>query len=213
MREQAAARHIRGRGIEIGAAHFPTVLPPGALVTYVDRMSLEKLRKDMKDVHIKDHEIVVDDAGRLDHFEDASLDFVIANHVLEHCQDPIGTMFNWTRVLRRGGIAYVTVPEKTQTFDAPRAVTTMAHLEEDYVKGEDRNDEPHYREWHSVIDKMTGAQLDRQVEIDLEASTNIHFHVFDVALMRLFIARQAGWLELLEFIENGAEVIWILRKK
>ena len=37
---------------------------------------------------------VVDDAQTLATFPDESVDFVIANHVLEHLEDPIGALEN-----------------------------------------------------------------------------------------------------------------------
>jgi predicted SAM-dependent methyltransferase len=35
---------------------------------------------------------IIDDGEKLSRIEDASQDFIIANHFLEHCEDPIGTV-------------------------------------------------------------------------------------------------------------------------
>src|SRR5262245_25377283 len=43
-RRAVAAAFLRGHGIEIGALHQPLMLPPGANVTYVDRMTTAELR-------------------------------------------------------------------------------------------------------------------------------------------------------------------------
>ena len=40
-----ARQYLRGKGIEIGALHLPLVLPGRAHVNYVDRMTVEELRK------------------------------------------------------------------------------------------------------------------------------------------------------------------------
>ena len=67
----------------------------------------------------------MDDAERLASLGDASQDFVVANHFLEHTEDPIGTMENVLRVIKPGGIAYLAVPDKRFTFDVSRDVTQI----------------------------------------------------------------------------------------
>jgi predicted SAM-dependent methyltransferase len=63
---------------------------------------------------------VVDDTARLANFEDRSVDFVIANHVLKHLEDPIGALEHRLRVFRTGGILFLTLPDPRHTFDAAR---------------------------------------------------------------------------------------------
>jgi ubiquinone/menaquinone biosynthesis C-methylase UbiE len=43
--------------------------------------------------------------------EERSVDFVIANLVLEHVPDPLAALGEWLRVLRPGGYAYVVVAD------------------------------------------------------------------------------------------------------
>jgi SAM-dependent methyltransferase len=43
-------------------------------------------------------------------FADNSKDFIIAAHILEHTLDPIATLKEWKRVLKTGGIMYMTLP-------------------------------------------------------------------------------------------------------
>jgi GT2 family glycosyltransferase len=45
-----------------------------------------------------------DAADRLESVEDESIDFVVANHVLERCEDPIGTIETHLSKLRPGGV-------------------------------------------------------------------------------------------------------------
>ena len=106
-RGQLAAECLRGGGVEIGALHQPMPLPPGAGVTYVDRMTVEELRAhypELAELELTPVD-VVDDGERLATFEDESVDFVVANHFLEHCENPIGTIETHLRKLRPGGVA------------------------------------------------------------------------------------------------------------
>lgn len=213
-RIELAEKYIRGRGIEIGGLHYPLEVPIGARVTYVDRLPPEEAHPDVKHL-VKIKDLVIDDAERLDKFSTNSLDFIIANHVIEHCQDPIGTLWMWANHLTSGGIIFAAVPEKTQTFDAPRAITTLAHLQDDAHNGVGQtNDAEHYREWLSLIDKVEEPELTRRVAQCVRDRANIHFHVWDNAAMRELLAYVAEprLIELVEFVPNGAETIWILRK-
>jgi hypothetical protein len=112
-RETIARTYLRGEGIEIGALHRPLPVPKNARVKYVDRVSRRELAnqypeldpRQMVDVDI------VSDGETLDSVADESQDFVIANHFLEHCQNPILAVENMLRVLRLEGIAYLAVPD------------------------------------------------------------------------------------------------------
>ena len=81
---------------------------------------------------------IIDDGERLDKIADASQDFVIANHFLEHCQNPIMALRNMLRVLRVGGILFRAVPDKRYTVDVERPVTTLDHVWRDYAQGTGR---------------------------------------------------------------------------
>src|SRR5271154_1009564 len=93
-REDLARRYLAGEGIEIGPLTYPLRVPPGARVRNVDRLS----RRELIDAYGGDvpnaewiPEIhIVDDADGLATVADGTVDFVVANHVLEHIEDPIG---------------------------------------------------------------------------------------------------------------------------
>ena len=113
-RARLASVYLRGSGLEIGALHHPLPVPRSACVSYVDRMTVAELRKQYPD--LPSNELVepdlIDNGETLSKVPAVSQDFVIANHFLEHCQDPIGTLENFFRVLKLGGILYLTVPDK-----------------------------------------------------------------------------------------------------
>lgn len=133
-RRHLALRHLPtgGRGLEIGALHCPLPLPPGAQACYVDRHAPEALRTLRADAGaaIVTPDILADGFS-LGCIADSSQDFVVANHVLEHAKDALGTLESWLRVLRPGGVLFVAVPRGERCADRGRAVTTVGHFLED----------------------------------------------------------------------------------
>ena len=104
-REVLASVYLRGSGIEIGALQGPLRVPRAVKVRYVDRMTVADLRKQYPE--LKYHKLVdvdiIDDGESLSTIGDASQDFVIAIHFLEHCENPIKAVSNFVRVVREGG--------------------------------------------------------------------------------------------------------------
>jgi SAM-dependent methyltransferase len=99
---------------------------------------------------------VVDDGTRLASFANASLDFVVANHMLEHVEDPIVALQHQLRVLRPGGVLYLTLPDARETFDAPRKRTTVEHLLRDHHEGPQVSRREHYEECARLIEGHNG---------------------------------------------------------
>jgi len=238
-RKRLAVRYLKGAGLEIGPLHQPTPLPPGVRVTYVDYATQqENIRRfpeiDPSGIVTTD---LIDDGFTLSTITDASQDFIIANHVLEHAANPIQVLVNWERLLKPGGIMFLSVPIGARCFDKGRAITSPDHFVADYqaVKGGDRGEfdrmnREHYREWltisapsinrskHGETPPRTDAELAEQVQQMAEESAEIHFHVFSreslVALLDLVTRR---YLPALHHIETqrskcGAEYIAILKK-
>jgi len=72
---------------------------------------------------------IVADAAALP-FNDASLDYVISSHQIEHHWDPIGVLKEWRRVVRPGGYLFIVVPHKDRCEpDNTMPTTTLAELE------------------------------------------------------------------------------------
>jgi predicted SAM-dependent methyltransferase len=216
-REVVAAIFLRGDGIEIGALHQPLRVPASARVKYVDRMTVPDLRRQYEELaHEPLVDIdIIDNGEQLTTIAGDTQDFVIANHFIEHCQNPIQTFQNLFRVLKPGGILYVAVPDKRFTFDADRPSTTVEHIMRDFTDGPEWSKRQHFEEWSRLVNKRGGeAQVAAEVEHLLTIDYSIHFHVWRAAdLLEFMVAVQRVVpFEVELFLRNGFETILILRK-
>lgn len=84
--------YLHGNGIEIGALHNPLWKTDDVKVRYVDIMSVDDLR--LQYPELSNYNLVpvdiIDNGEKLEKVNDESLDFIICNHMLEHCENPIG---------------------------------------------------------------------------------------------------------------------------
>lgn len=178
--------YISGNGIEIGALDRPLDLSgiPGIKIKYIDRLPEDKLRMCYPEVGNKlVHVDIVDDGEFLTKIENETLDFIIANHFIEHARDPMGTIFNWLSKLRPGGIIYMAIPDKRYTFDVDRQITSLQHLIEDHrliSNPQERLglDRDHYVEWVTYVQKSLAIEIETRANYLLEIDYPIHFHVF-----------------------------------
>lgn len=177
-RRRLARRFLAGDGLEIGALNLPLALPRAARVRYVDRKPLEGLRAEYPewagwDIVAPD---LVTDGETLAGVEDESADFLVANHFLEHTEDPIGTLASHLRVLRPGGVAFYAVPDKRHTFDVRRPVTPVEHVARDHREGPEGSRAAHYEEWARLVADAPVPVAEAQ---RLQgAGASIHFHVW-----------------------------------
>ena len=216
-RRALAGRYLSGTGIEIGALHKPLPLPAGARVRYVDRMSVGDLRlhyPELADERLCEPDII-DDGERLATIADGSLDFVVANHFIEHTQDPISTLENHARVLKPGGILYLGVPDKRRTFDRDREITSVAHIARDRREGPAVSRAEHYEDWARHVERSADAETRARQLMDDDYS--IHFHVWTLDAFRALLEHAQREdslpLQIEEIVSNGGEFIAILRKQ
>jgi SAM-dependent methyltransferase len=217
-RREIAARFLRGRGLEIGALHAPLETPPGCRVTYVDRLPAAELRKQYPE--LGGEELVpvevVDDGERLEKFADGGQDFVIANHFLEHAQDPIGALKAHLRVLAPGGVLYLAVPNRHETSDRRRPPTTWKHLVRDHLEGPAWSYEVHLREYAELVDGCRGPALEDRVSYLRAVNYSIHFHVWDEEEFVDFLEMVREDFDLPGAVEylghRTPEVLCVLRK-
>ena len=176
-----AARYLSGVGLEIGALHRPQKLPAGARVRHVDRLSTPELKQLYGEVPADDIVTVeiVDDGATLSTVPDFAADFLIANNVLEHVEDPIATLANWHRVVRPGGIVLLVVPNPRNSADALRTHTTAAHVIDDHVNGVLGSRASHYREWVTHVERRPTNEVKARTAQLMGESYPIHFHVWD----------------------------------
>jgi hypothetical protein len=134
QRDALSLQWLDGHGLEIGALHKPVKIRGSATVKYVDYKTLEENRKRYPE--LAGEEIVqtdfVDDGFVLEKIPDSSVDFIVANHALEHSPDPYGTLLTWNTKIAVGGTLFVAVPIADRCYDRGRPITTLKHLIEDH---------------------------------------------------------------------------------
>lgn len=241
VRKIIAENFLCGDGIEIGAFTSPLHVPAGVNVKYVDKydasnfqasyeiagLTLEDFGVDIASIITPD---IVDDGECLGKIGDLSQDFVIANHVLEHFEDPIKGFKNMLRVLRHGGFLYLSLPEMRHSFDKSRQPTSFEHLLRDYTEGPAWSRSMAYAEFAEIFvahgmdkglfQKFSGESLRKFTEKQAlaleEADYSIHFHAWTMDGMQdmfLHIKRifQISF-ETKLVIKNNDEVIFIFQK-
>ena len=223
-RELIAAAFLSGDGIEIGALHNPLTIPVSAKAKYVDRMPKEKLYEhypELRSYSLVDVDIV-DDGEYLNTIIDGSQDFVIANHFLEHSEDPIITLNNLLRVTKVGGVVYLAVPNMTKTFDCNRDQTKLAHIIDDHKLGGESSRRYHYEEWVSLVEPHFGRKYDEvaiknRVEELIDQKYSIHFHCWDANGFKKFLLYLKNDCALpfviSLFVDRDDEFISILNKR
>lgn len=219
-RASIAAMFLRGAGLEVGAFTQPTDLPPGASAQYYDRYPAETLRgfydetcgRPMVEPHYHG------EAQSLEGLPPGkTFDFFIANHVIEHLEDPIAFLKNIAAALNPSGRALLIAPNKRYSFDKPRDLTPFEHLIDDHQGGWERNREPHYREWVARIDGLTGEAAGEQIKRLMDDRFSIHFHVWNentfVAFVTSAIETFKIPLTLLFALHAHTEIIVLLEKE
>jgi SAM-dependent methyltransferase len=201
-REAGLAR-LRGRGLEVGAMHNPTIVHAGCVVEYFDVVTREEAIKLFPEVPAEsfriDPEYIgdVDQAG-LSIIADGEFDFVILNHVIEHVANPIRLVGELFRVVKRGGHVVLACPDKRHTFDKDRELTTFEHLLGEYVNGTSEVSDEHYLDFLRSVHPRVMALPADQVRMHVESvrRRREHAHVWDSASFRDFLDRTLALLRV-----------------
>jgi hypothetical protein len=135
-------RHVdpaRQRGLEIGPYMNPTVRKDEGDVRYLDFFSTEELAAREQDrrsknavIPVVDYVVKSDDYYR--HVSDR-FDYVVANHVFEHVDNPVQWLIDLARLVHDGGVMFLTIPDKKYNFDRYRTDTPLSHLLTDFFRG------------------------------------------------------------------------------
>ena len=106
---------------------------------------------------------IVDDGETLATVAPESQDFIVANHFLEHTENPVGTIECHLGKLKPGGVLFYAVPDKRFTFDFRRPADPLEHMIADYEQGPERSRAEHYEEWcRLVIDSESREPAERR---------------------------------------------------
>jgi len=113
-------------------------------------------------------------------FADATFDFLLSEHTLEHIGNVLRALKEWIRVIKPGGHLILFLPHKDRTNDRLRARTTLAHLIDDFEKKVPDDDTTHVEEWIENVTKAGGIpEHYRHIpKADLARTGSIHHHVW-----------------------------------
>jgi SAM-dependent methyltransferase len=222
-------RFLNGSGVELGPGHHPMPIPyPGVSVRYVDRWQPEENLALFTNIEagatFPKPDIVANlDVDRLSALDDASQDFVIASHLLEHLADPLTQLSEIYRVLKPGAVVLVYLPDRRHTFDRKRAATPLAHLIADHrdraTVVSDEHIEDYLRKTDVWDPNWTPDQEREQFELNRQRSIHVHCWSEDEflpVLVHTIVEMGMQW-ELLDdvFVEDvpgGFEFGFVMRK-
>lgn len=198
---EIAACNLHGTGMEFGAGASPFPVPLHCNVLFADSFSYEDLLKVMYPGQTA-HDLIrpdyVTDIKTLVGIADSSLDFIIACHVIEHTNNPIGAIESCRRALKPGGSLVLVVPDMTKTFDNRRKPTSLTHLIEDFESPSPERDSYHYMEFYSKA--FSPPENIDPVKYSLEKQASggdIHYHAWTYDLFEQLIdwcAKDGKWL-------------------
>ncbi len=209
---QVLALRLSGEGIEVGALDHPLKVRAGVKVRYVDLLTREQnlLRFPTLDAETLVETDYICDGQTLSVIPDASQDFVIANHMLEHCINPLKAVETFLRVLKPEGRLFIALPDKRFTFDFKRKITPWEHVKHDFLTNRTMEDREVYEEYRDCVDP----HLD--VDVYMQQQVEIHHHAWTQSeIMEMFInaRRELGMLLEIEMMaKRGNEVILLMQK-
>jgi SAM-dependent methyltransferase len=173
-------RYLKGSGMEIGALWRRFPVPSRARVWQLDRLGAEGLDKHYPELRgrILRPDLIAD-AIQLP-VAPASLDFLIASHVLEHLPSPLAALRVWYEALAPEGALLLKVPDKRHTFDANRSRTLLARLIDEYHHPEKLDFRSHYSDWSEKVGGMRPGTPEFESDVDnlMRVNYSIHFNVW-----------------------------------
>ncbi|MBU1564590.1 MAG: class I SAM-dependent methyltransferase [Proteobacteria bacterium] len=220
-------KYISGTGIEIGALHAPMSFDKEkAQVLYVDRLSRQELYLQYPEFRKFDivNADIIDNGADLSTITDSSFDFCISNHVLEHIENPLKALMNWLRVIKPGGLLYLSVPLPNNEHDKNRQATSISHIIKDYdllltdSKVFEKQRYEHFREFvkSAIRSEQTNDHcVEDKINELIAINYSIHFHVFteETLLQMIDFVSNMMSIKIVEFVKSEPEeFILIIRK-
>lgn len=134
----------------------------------------------------------IGEAADLSDVKDASYDFVLSCHSLEHVANPIKALKVWRRVMKQYGRLVLVLPDKEFTFDHNRPITSLAHLIDDYNNDVTESDTTHFEEVIALHDYTYDAFVKSKEDLIKRTAANIenravHHHVFNLELIKAML--------------------------
>lgn len=191
---------FRGRGLEVGgpSLFFRHSLPIYRVAASVDGLNFAD--ETMWEGSLREGQAFrcgsqvlgtqnLGEATDLSKFADASFDFVLSCHSLEHVANPLKALTEWRRVLKNGGHLVLALPNKSAIFDHRRPTTTMSHLLDDLnsnIGEDDLTHLPEILELHDLSRDRAAGSLENFTQRSRLNGQNrgLHHHVFDLPLLR-----------------------------
>ena len=128
----------------------------------------------------------------LSQIEDNSYDFILSCNNLEHIANPIKTLIEWKRVIKKGGSIILILPRKESNFDHKRPVTSFDHLVNDLQNNTGEDDLSHLKEILELHDLRRDCHAGKSANFQKRSEHNftnrsLHHHVFDTTLLEKMI--------------------------
>ena len=193
---------LSGVGIEIGGFEHPAVLPNARKITRCDRLLKEEAGAVFSEIDVSglpavDVRLDLDTDG-LGHFAEASVDFVVCCHVLEHLKNPIKAVQEIMRTLRPGGRAALAIPDKDFTFDQDRPLTAWEPLELIY---REKITTPVPDDYMDIVRHVHPKMLqvgeaERQGYLEHLLKRREHLNIWDSRTFPVFLSRSAALLDI-----------------
>jgi SAM-dependent methyltransferase len=223
------ARELHGHGVEFGPGCHP--LKTGPCVTSVrycdafDRKNYAAMFPEVGEAAEGfpdpiDFRIQFDQEPFADLIGRESLDFVVANHLLEHLVNPIRFLEQCYQVLVPGGLLYLGLPDKRHIFDCYRRRTTLAELLTRYESGvtevsaEQIAEFVNHAEWPD--EPLRPGDPTQRAQFEWHARRSVHVNVWvldDIVELLLHLGRGRGmpW-SLYDGVIGDGEFLLLLLK-
>lgn len=223
------ARQLHGHGVEFGPGCHPLPLGPFVeSIRYCDAFTRDEFAAHFPEVEQEtkgfpdpiDFVLDFDKEWFVDRVGEGTLDFVVANHVLEHLVNPIRFLEQCCKLLRDGGILFVGQPDKRRMFDRDRRRTPLADVVTRYENNEVVLSEARIIEYVNQVDQpetpFTKDSPGYAEEIERHRRRSLHVNIWladDLIELFQHLGLRLGmpW-ELLDGVMTDEEFLLIFRK-
>lgn len=170
---------IAGNGIEVGGGDRPFPVKAGVKVSYGDIRDSSELRSHFGNDDVVDGHAI--NAETFDGIAYESVDFIISAHVIEHLCNPLGSILEGLKRIKKGGVYMIVAPDMRYTFDRNRTPTTYDHLLDDLRTGGEPSLIEAYRDHVKLVHPLFAPAIPRrqqesEARMLLEKRMDTHVH-------------------------------------